>query len=106
MLGSDLGGFCADNTADRCRKICTEGSGIGIRGEGVHCAMQEMVHAVEEQLAFLKLSKQVGAGFLRCVTCAVQEMVYAAAEEQQKAFLEHLAQVEAENPEQGAALEW
>ena len=32
MLGSDLGGFCADNTADRCKKICTEGSGIGIRG--------------------------------------------------------------------------
>ena len=57
-------------------------------------------------MAFLKLSKQVEAGFLRCVICAVQEMVYAAAEEQQKAFLEHLAQVEAENPEQAAPLEW
>ena len=48
---------------------------------------------------------QVG-DVLRHLLRAVQEMVYAAAEEQQKAFLEHLAHVEAENPEQAGPLEW
>lgn len=95
------------HTADRCKRELHRGIG----DQGLGNKVSNVSHAKDGvrcrvATAFLELSKQVDAYDLRCVLRAAQEVVYAAAEEQQKAFMEHLAQVEAENPEQAAPLEW